>query len=129
MGARGVIGGRSAVTERGGRSEVGARGGIGKRSGKDDRGVVGQRSPVAERGVVGKEGRLATGVNKSFTGSSFVKDGNGFKVGGAPSGVNGLALYIRIDRIYFLILFTVKLCSFINRLVLFFVRSHTLFLK
>ena len=110
---RGVVGGRSVVPERGIERGV---------VGKDARGVVGERSPI------GKEGRLAAGDNRSF-GGSRVKAGNGFNVGGAPSGVNGFALYIRIDIIYFLILFTVKLCCFINRLVLFFVRSHTLFLK
>ena len=120
---RGVVGGRSVVPERGNVVERGV-------VGKDDRGVVGNedRGVVGERSPIGKEGRLAAGDNRSF-GGSRVKAGNGFNVGGAPSGVNGFALYIRIDNIYFLILFTVKLCCFINRLVLFFVRSHTLFLK
>ena len=122
---RGVVGGRSAVAERGIE-----RGVVGSLSGNEDRGVTGkdERGVVGERSPIGKEGRLAVGDKRSF-GGSFVKAGNGFNVGGAPSGVDGLHLYIRIDTIYFLILFTVKLCNFINRLVLFFVRSHTLFLK
>ena len=123
---RGVVGGRSIVAERG----IDDRGVVGRRSGKEERGVVAKedRGVVGERSPVGKEGRLATGVNKSFTCKFFVKAGNGFNVGGSPSGVD-VFLYIRIDRNYFLILFTVLLCSFINRLDLCFVRSHTFFLK
>ena len=122
---RGTVGERSAVTDVRGTEE---RGVVGDRSPIKERGVTGSRSGKEDRGVVGKEGRLAAGDNISV-GGSLVKAGNGFNVGGAPSGVNGLALYIIINTNYFLILFTVKLCNFIKRLVLFFVRSHTLFLK
>ena len=129
-GTRGGVGGRGID-----------RGVVGKRGGKVERGVVGGRGTGEggrilgkERGVVGKErgvisgeggfdGRRATGAFLSLLERiSFVKEG------GSQSGVvRNFCIYINI--IYFLILFTVKLCNFINRLVLFFVRSHTLFLK
>ena len=128
-GARGGVGGlgidRGDVGKRGGNVERGVVGGFGTGEGGrilgKDRGVVGKRGVISGEG--GFDGRRATGVFLSLLDRiSFVIEG------GSPSGV--VRHFCILNKYYlFLILFTVKLCSFINRLVLFFVRSHTLFLK
>lgn len=128
-GCRGGVGGRGiergVVGKRGGNVERGVVGGFGTGEGGlilgKDRGVVGNRGVISGEG--GFDDRRATGVFLSLLDKiSFVIEG------GSPSGVVR-NFCIMINNYLFLILFTVKLCNFINRLVLFFVRSHTFFLK